>query len=197
MKSNTTNALARLIADRSLTHLAACQYWIDSIIDHATKDCESPIEELMAVALLFASWPVAHYDRPYDAARPDEMLPCWMRSHWAPETWDFDTELRGRTAVIISPQQKILEYRVDFLVIAKLNPTSPRLMRAIVECDGHEFHDRTKEQAIRDRQRDRALQAEGYGVFRFTGSEIHNDAGRCTAEVMAAMCKLAEARAAE
>lgn len=40
---------------------------------------------------------------------------------------------------------------------------------AVIECDGHEFHERTKRQAARDRSRDRAIQAFGYRIFRFTG----------------------------
>lgn len=53
-----------------------------------------------------------------------------------------------------------------------------------VECDGHNYHERTKEQARHDRSRDRALTAAGWTVLRFTGSEIHRDAGSCADEVM-------------
>lgn len=44
-----------------------------------------------------------------------------------------------------------------------------------VECDGHDFHERTKEQAERDKARDRELQMLGWEVARFTGSEIVRD----------------------
>jgi len=53
----------------------------------------------------------------------------------------------------------------------------------IVEIDGHEFHDRSKEQASRDRQRDRELILEGYTVLRFTGSDVYNDPERCVNDV--------------
>lgn len=53
----------------------------------------------------------------------------------------------------------------------------------IVECDGHDFHERTKEQAKRDRSRDRAFQSAGIPVFRFTGSEIYADSLKCAREV--------------
>ena len=49
----------------------------------------------------------------------------------------------------------------------------------MVECDGHAFHERTKDQAARDRSRDRAVQEGGATIFRFTGSEIWNDPVRC------------------
>lgn len=78
-------------------------------------------------------------------------------------------------------QQKIGPYRVDFLVIATAaNRTSKQF---VVECDGHDFHERTKKQARSDRSRDRAFSLAGYTVLRFTGSEIHADASRCMNEL--------------
>jgi len=67
--------------------------------------------------------------------------------------------------VTITPQAQIGEYRVDFLV-------SFFSEKFIIECDGHDFHEKTKEQAGRDKKRDRRLQASGFKVFRFAGSEI-------------------------
>lgn len=48
-----------------------------------------------------------------------------------------------------------------------------------VELDGHEWHERTKEQAERDKSRDRALLEAGIPVMRFTGSEINRDPHDC------------------
>ena len=55
----------------------------------------------------------------------------------------------------------------------------------VVECDGHDFHDRTKEQAQRDRERDRAMNSMGYRVCRFTGSEIWRDPWKCVEQIHA------------
>lgn len=55
--------------------------------------------------------------------------------------------------------------------------------RLIVECDGHDFHERTKEQAARDKSRDRHTVMAGYKVFRFTGSEIWRDPMGCAQQV--------------
>ena len=52
-------------------------------------------------------------------------------------------------------------------------------MKIGVECDGHDFHEKTKEQAARDKKRDRDLQALGYRVLRFSGSEIYRDVNAC------------------
>lgn len=68
--------------------------------------------------------------------------------------------------------------RVDFLLFAKDG------RRLVIECDGHEFHERTKEQAARDRSRDRMLLAHGCPVVRFTGSEIYRDVQGCVYEVV-------------
>ena len=56
--------------------------------------------------------------------------------------------------------------------------------RLAIELDGHDFHERTKEQAQRDKARDRALTEAGYRVLRFTGSEVWRDAGKCVDEVL-------------
>ncbi|MBE7157819.1 MAG: DUF559 domain-containing protein [Rhodospirillales bacterium] len=56
--------------------------------------------------------------------------------------------------------------------------------RLVVECDGHEFHERTKEQAARDKQRDRFLFNAEYPVMRFTGSEIVAGPLRCAQSIM-------------
>lgn len=50
------------------------------------------------------------------------------------------------------------------------------------EVDGHDFHERTKSQATRDRRRDRDLTAAGWIVLRFTGSEIYSDWKRYLSE---------------
>jgi very-short-patch-repair endonuclease len=56
--------------------------------------------------------------------------------------------------------------------------------KLVVECDGHDFHERTKLQAARDRARDRRSQHDGIPVFRFTGSELWADAWGRAREVI-------------
>lgn len=92
-------------------------------------------------------------------------------------------------------QQKIEDYRVDFVLgriqysVQVSEDGAPgkevliRLPLLVVECDGHNFHERTKEQAQNDKSRDRRLNALGYRVLRFTGSEIHNRPKECALEI--------------
>jgi very-short-patch-repair endonuclease len=88
------------------------------------------------------------------------------------------------TACVVDPQHEIKIdekcYRVDFLIATLVDGQG---IEVVVECDGHEFHEKTKEQAARDKARDRVLQSRGIYVLRFTGSEIWNDAYRCANEV--------------
>lgn len=84
-------------------------------------------------------------------------------------------------------QEPILTYRADFVVGLVAYPTAQRM---VVECDGHAFHERTKQQAARDRQRDRDMQSAGLKVFRFTGSEIYRDPLKCADEVIQELASL-------
>lgn len=86
----------------------------------------------------------------------------------------------------ILPQQMIKRessyIRVDFLIKVK---HSGKEINVVVECDGHDFHEKTKEQAQKDKSRDRFLVSKGYYVFRFTGSEIYRNARIVSEEVSA------------
>lgn len=84
------------------------------------------------------------------------------------------------TTVVFQPQVVDGHYRIDFVARVTFNA---RHALIAIECDGHEFHERTKQQAARDRARDRYLVRKGYKVLRFTGSEIYADAGKCVAEI--------------
>jgi len=69
-------------------------------------------------------------------------------------------------ALDVFPQYSIGKYRVDFMVF--YNATR----KLVIECDGHDFHEKTKDKVAADKQRDRFLQAKGYKVLRYSGSEI-------------------------
>lgn len=75
------------------------------------------------------------------------------------------------------------KYRVDFLVEIKDFRLGIDLDVAI-ECDGHEFHQKTKEQAESDRKRERDILESGRIVIRFTGSEIFNESPRCARQLI-------------
>lgn len=80
-------------------------------------------------------------------------------------------------------QVEIGPYRIDFVYTYDIDGIGVPA-KVAVELDGHEFHERTKEQARRDKAKDRYLQQLGYYIFRYTGSEIVNDPAKCIGEVM-------------
>ena len=97
---------------------------------------------------------------------------------------------RINLTAFIEKQVQVAGWRVDFVLHYPSADGGydengyPVLKRLIVECDGHDFHERTKEQAARDRARDRVAQLEGLPILRFTGSEIWNDPSGCADEIL-------------
>lgn len=102
--------------------------------------------------------------------------------------------------VVITPQKAICvpdhTYRVDYLVRVYSTKnddgliTHP-LLKVVVEIDGHDWHERTKEQAARDKERDRNLQIEGYRTLRFTGSEVNREVWCVAGETLGLILNLA------
>ena len=117
--------------------------------------CESPIEQLLGAALL---------------ARVNDGYGGPLAS--------FDAmRLRSETdGTRFTAQYRVLGYRTDFAFRTSYDGMEKFL---VVECDGHDFHDRTKELASRDRARDRALLEAGIPVMRFTGADVWADAMGC------------------
>jgi very-short-patch-repair endonuclease len=74
------------------------------------------------------------------------------------------------------PQFKWRRYRIDWA----LQVPDKRLI--FIECDGNEFHTRPEDVA-RDRRRDIMIRRAGIALFRFTGSEIYQNAKRCALKV--------------
>lgn len=79
----------------------------------------------------------------------------------------LSNDVFGPDELHITPQAKIGQYRADFLVSHRETDTW-----IIVECDGHDFHERTKEQAANDKRRDRFFAKQGYIVLRYTGAQV-------------------------
>jgi len=98
--------------------------------------------------------------------------------------WLMATVLDKPEAVVTRLYQQFREgpYRLDFAMTMAV--AAPHVdVKLAIECDGHDYHERTKEQARRDRERDRYLTERGYLVVRFTGSEIWADAVGCAHKV--------------
>ncbi|WP_378210037.1 endonuclease domain-containing protein [Anoxybacteroides rupiense] len=125
-------------------------------LTHITSKCESPIEQLLLIRLL-------------------EM---WEYKVSDFRSFDKDADIRIFAQKDVEYKRK--KYRVD--IVIEVNFQGKKYLFAI-ECDGHEFHERTKEQALRDKKRQRELTAMGYCVIRFAGSEIWESPFRAAREV--------------
>lgn len=79
--------------------------------------------------------------------------------------------------VALMPQFRVGGYRADFAIFVE------DAVKICVECDGHDYHERSKEQAQRDRERDRYFTCDGWKMLRFTGSEIWRDPRKCVRQV--------------
>jgi very-short-patch-repair endonuclease len=165
---------------------AMSRAYIEKACHHLEKliaQCESPIEELMVFALCIACLEKA------DSVR------------YRVKGQEFGDLSLGINTFLIEPQAGIGPYRVDFLIEhAAYVRQSKDALRAedeyewtskglIIECDGHAYHEKTKEQAKRDKERDRELQKLGYQVFHYTGSEIWADVFSCANDAITALQK--------
>jgi hypothetical protein len=155
---------------------SAQQYVADEILSTHRPDGigDSEIEKLFTTALVArVRFTMAPFDLGVRFPRTEDQLAANLDHH--------------TRAIIVLPQAHMPWGRVDFLVHAychyeRFAPLGWR--RLVVECDGHDFHERTKEQAARDRSRDREGQLAGFTVFRFTGSELWRDAWGCAGKVI-------------
>jgi hypothetical protein len=153
-------------------------------LESFTTQGESPIETLMLWGLL-AQYPGAARVKVVASAEP------WCADPSFPHEWWVTDEPLGPARglailgacdccrVEVLPQMKLRTeggiYRLDMAIrfAHAEGPATPTWVD--LECDGHDFHERTKEQAERDKERDRNIQAAGWEVARFTGSEITRD----------------------
>jgi len=96
---------------------------------------------------------------------------------------------RINRAINIEPQVIVLSgrkfYRVDFKLALTDHVMSylPPILY-FVELDGFSFHDRTREEFTKARQRLRNLQREGAKVYPFSAEEVFKDPARCVLETV-------------
>lgn len=131
----------------------------------------SPIEKAMAMSMVGVC--IAKYDRFRFVSETGLGIDDAKRM--------IKDEVKWAPGLII-PQVIVGQYRVDFLIIYGKGKFG--WGGVVVECDGHEFHEKTKEQASHDKARDRYLQSLGLKVFHFSGSDIWNDPFGCAEQAL-------------
>jgi len=180
-------AIAHVVA-AAMTGLKRADLSAGVALQRLVSASESPIEEALCASLCF----VAAYEQDYadafvrlpgDGARSTwTMLPDFVEFGDDFVAVDGVTQASRPDRILIEPQAKIGSYRVDFLVRDGGQDES-RSVFAVIECDGHDYHERTKEQAASDKARDRYMQAKGCLALRYTGAEIWADPIACAQNV--------------
>ncbi len=92
------------------------------------------------------------------------------------------TSRESSSHLVITGQAPVGQYRADFLLEWGFFGMEARVA---VELDGHDFHEKTKEQVARGKKRDRFFAAQDLPLLRFSGSEVHKDATACAQEALA------------
>ena len=146
--------LSNYVDDRVALMMIGNKADYDMLIDDAIVDCESSVEQLMSIEL------------------------TKLNNEW---------KILGILNIIdVYKQQEInidnKKYRVDFLISVEYGKKK-RVVNFVIECDGHEFHQKTKKQVENDYQRQRDLQEAGYEVIRFSGSEIWKSPYKCCEKI--------------
>lgn len=151
-----------MLPEQAQSYIGLGQTRIEEIAISGAIGCESPIEQILGVqlSLSFSNGNVL----------------------WQHIGLDFNT-LETQHEFIVDRRR----YRVDFLITAKDLLDRKKYYSFIIECDGHEFHEKTKEQAAHDKARDRDLAECADLVLHYTGSEIYK--WRAIADIGNRICK--------
>ncbi|MDP4163365.1 MAG: DUF559 domain-containing protein [Bacillota bacterium] len=122
---------------------------------YSLNECESPIEQLYCLHLINSIE--------------------WYQSDFR----EIDSHSKIRVLIQKDVEFKHKKYRPDFIILCY---ALGKEFKFAIECDGHDYHEKTKEQAKRDKSRDRDLQSLGFRVIHFTGSEIFSDPKKCVCQ---------------
>ena len=128
--------------------------------DDLLVDCESPIEQALALQMAFYSVVFFEY---FTSGKIDVL------------------EIENQVQLEVYGHK----YRVDFLIPVIYKIKKETVYKTfVVECDGHDYHEKSKEQVACNNHRERDLKAAGYEVVRFSGSEIYKNATQCVKDLM-------------
>lgn len=99
--------------------------------------------------------------------------------------------IEGKEEIVLFPQKELIykdkKYYIDFVFEADdylsylvlQEKIKNKKFKLAIECDGYEFHQKTKEQVQRDNEREYNLKMSGYEVLRFSGTQIYNNPLKC------------------
>lgn len=148
--------ISKYLVNKVDTYLYATKSDKQMTLEESVIECESPIEQLLSLSL--------------------EELNIKQIYNFNPFVDVIEVEKQSE----IKCGNK--KYRVDFLIPVAYKNQGNKCF--VIECDGHEFHQKTKEQVEKDNTRTRDLQKAGYEIIRFSGTEIWHRPYKCAKDVL-------------
>ena len=148
--------ISNYLVDKVSLHLLALSSDAEMIFEESLIGCESPIEQMLSLAL-------------------EELH---IKSIYRFNPFIDVVEIEKQKEIDCNGKK----YRVDFYIPVIYKNQEEKVF--IIECDGHEFHQKTKQQVERDNARTRDLQKAGYEMIRFSGTEIWHRPYKCANEVL-------------
>jgi len=143
------------------------------ILEEKETPMVSPVEQMF-----FIEWYARRYGRDTaDVEDRFDLMPQYQLEHLTGK-YRLDFSVEFLTGVVNCPTDSVYNHR-ELEIFEKVR--APLLG---IEIDGHEWHERNKEQAQRDKSRERFLVANGWKILRFTGSEVFKDSGKCVTETI-------------
>lgn len=148
--------IKEFLVNQVALHLIALSSDAEMVLEESLIDCESPIEQILSLALEQLNIVNIYKFNPF-------------------------------VDIVEIEKQKELQcgnkkYRADFFIPVIYKNQENKCF--VIECDGHEFHQKTKEQVERDNIRMRTLQKYGYEIIRFSETEIWHRPYKCANEVL-------------
>lgn len=125
----------------------------------------------------------------------DGMFKCLLHNGESPieqilfTAFEIYMTIEHKTKIYLLPQIEVesnnQRYRVDFLYDENewINTEMKTGRKIIIECDGYEFHQKTKEQVQYDNEREYNLKMKGFEIIRFSGSQIYNQPMKCAEDL--------------
>jgi hypothetical protein len=176
----------KLVAESRRRYVAIMANRALEAFELAVASCESPIEqlllgEMLALGMVEFAEEIPSVVRAWAAGRvlyTPGQFPSFVAL--LNITADADCCIFGQFPLAGGKRN----FRLDFAIAVEWWSAGSFYSRWVaVECDGHDYHERTKTQAAHDRSKDRALTASGWTVVRFTGSELYANAYGCVQEL--------------
>jgi very-short-patch-repair endonuclease len=163
--SARSSTMAKSDVDVRLAHMLGR---LEKRIQALLKLCESPIEQLLLLTF------IEQYcidGNGYIGPKSISWTDRWQAGRLGTDGSVLFCELHPQYVI----HDRNISYRLDFAMFYD-RVGGPGQIKVAIECDGHNFHERTAEQAQRDRAKDRYLQQTGWIIARYTGSEIARNA---------------------